>query len=305
MGSCISKCRPRPSSNKHKEDHSLLVQDKLVIISQSPTIPDINPLIPNKQQPNSSLISSPSPSSDSCTSNITTTSTCSTSTLSSSSSTCSSSALVSKDRSFSNDFLWARLKENPHIIPHGLLDPLKETPVKVVAPKFPTRKLDSSSSKSAVQGRIGLPPQKRSRERSSSPTLAPERSFRKEFERPQPTSSLPRRNFGSPSPSRRFNGDPCRGIPINAPKRCNSPNRGNSPKRKENLQLRSPLNKVSRDGSSQLMRKRETCTHHIQDGIGIDDQNSVGAMVLNKDSNSLPMDDLNNPLISLDCFIFL
>ncbi|XP_043721765.1 uncharacterized protein LOC122669147 [Telopea speciosissima] len=297
MGSCISKCRPRPPSHKHKQE-SLLVHDKLVI-SQAPTIPDHIPL-PNKQS--NSLISSPSPSSDSCISNITTTSTCSTSTLSSSSSsTCSSSALVSKDRSFSNEFLWARLKENPHIIPHGL-DPVKETPVKglkSVAPKFPTRKLDSSPSKS---GRIGLPPQKRGRD--SSPTLSQQRSFRKEFERTQSTSSsLPRRNFGSPSPSRRFNGDPCsRGIPLNATKRSNSPNR--SCARKENLQLRSPINKVSRDGLSQLMRKRETCTHHIQDGIN-NDQNSVGAMVCNKDSNSLPIDDLNNPLISLDCFIFL
>ncbi|KAJ4953607.1 hypothetical protein NE237_030439 [Protea cynaroides] len=318
MGACISKCRPsRRSTHKHKEE-SLLVQDKLVI-SQASATPDIP--LPNKQS--TSLLSSPS---DSCTSNITSTTTCSTSTLSSLSSTCSSLSLVSKDGSvdtgfwpprtaavptgsFSNEFLWTHLKENPQLIPHGLDD----------APKFPTQKLDSSS-KSAVQpsqaaGRNGVPQQKRGRDRS--PNLARQKSSRKEVERTQSSiSSLPRRNLGSPSPSGSFNGDPCRGIRINSPKRCNSVRRScdrdvglknnavksiSSSAMKENLQHRNLLNKVSRDGS-QLVSKRETCTHHIQDGI---DQNSVEAMVYNRDNNPLPIDDINNPLISLDCFIFL
>ncbi|KAJ4966676.1 hypothetical protein NE237_018525 [Protea cynaroides] len=312
MGACISKCWPCPHPHRNKE--SLFVQDKLVI-SQAPITPEI--VLPKKQS--ISLLSSPSFSSDSCTSNGTSTSSCSISTLSSfSSSTCSS-----KDRSYSNEFLWACIKENPHIIPPDL-DPVKEVnPVKLAAPKFPTRKLDSPSksvvqpSKQSVQaGRNVLQPQKRTC--NSSPSLARQRSFRKEFERTQTISSLPRRNFGSPSPSRRFNGDPCRGIPMNSPKRCNSPKTScdqdiklknnvvkpiSSSSRKDNLQhqSRSSLNKVSRDGS-QLMRKRDTCTHHIQDGI---DHNSIGAIMCNNDSNSLPIDDINNPLISLDCFIFL
>ncbi|XP_026445602.1 putative GPI-anchored protein pfl2 [Papaver somniferum] len=128
MGCFISKFRPKkippPSSPKdHQSCHS--VQDKLVILSQvHPTPPPpltvintttsfskrINP-IPTISSP--SYTSTSASSSATTGSTVITNSTCSTSPLSSS---CSSSIMSSRERSFSNEFLWSCIKENPHLI---------------------------------------------------------------------------------------------------------------------------------------------------------------------------------------------
>ncbi|OVA02166.1 Staygreen protein [Macleaya cordata] len=84
---------------------------------------------------------------------------------------------------------------------------------------------------------------------------------------------------------------------------------------KENFRPGSPFNRNQNSYGS--WRKRETCTttttttHHVHpDYHEVVDQNSspsvLGEGVYgDKDLDSLQIDDLDNPLISLDCFIFL
>ncbi|KAF9599785.1 hypothetical protein IFM89_001731 [Coptis chinensis] len=123
------------------------------------------------------------------------------------------------------------------------------------------------------------------------------------------TNSLPRRYLSSSSPSRRFNSDTNREIQKNRPKESCNNNEATSKKNaasvcssarnKENV-CPSPWNNAMRDGSS--MKKTETCTYKIDPGA---DQDAVGQMLSKHDWDSLPIDDIDNPLIALDCFIFL
>ncbi|PIA28481.1 hypothetical protein AQUCO_06900037v1 [Aquilegia coerulea] len=121
------------------------------------------------------------------------------------------------------------------------------------------------------------------------------------------TSSLSRRNLTSSSPSRRFQGDILREVPQNQPKEScngevgskrNSGSTWSSARNKENV-CASPLNNATRGGSS--MKKTETCTHKIDPKA---DRNAVEQSVPNQDWDLLPH-DVDNPLIALDCFIFL
>ena len=301
MGSCISKCRPKTVSEEECEN----VQDKLVI-SLAPTSPisvlDIKPPSPSPSHSTSSF------SSFSCTTS---------NTSSSCSSSSSSSVLSSKDRSFSNEFLWACVKENPHVI---CTDPIKESPVKSVSGKFHAPKLVSPAKSSVVvpakqlmpQRVVGSTPQKRVR--ASSPVLVRQKSFRREPERPNSAYSLPSRTLrSSPSPSRRFEGDKCRGMLANAPqesvcKRSTSP-KGNavnsslSSVRKGSVNLRppSPNNNSSRHPS--CLRNREMGSQpNVGSKIG---EIAVGEVLSNLGIDSLPTEDIDNPLISLDCFMFL
>ncbi|XP_038886331.1 proline-rich receptor-like protein kinase PERK2 [Benincasa hispida] len=103
------------------------------------------------------------------------------------------------------------------------------------------------------------------RVRPASPSPIRQKSFRKEV-LPQP---LP-----SPSPSRRFSREKCR-VAV-APK------------------SRSPAR-------SSVMKKEITCIHRISSKI---DEVAVKEAVGDLDS-VVAMEDIDNPLISLDCFIFL
>ncbi|KAK9265332.1 hypothetical protein L1049_027247 [Liquidambar formosana] len=309
MGSCISKCRPRPKkcSKSHEECDS--VQDKLVI-SQAPTSP--LPLSNTK----ASSSPSPSPSSSSTNSSFSSFS-CSNSTtsISCSSSASSSSILSSKDRSFSNEFLWSCVKENPHII--RVVDHIKANSIKPVPAKIHAQKLDSPAKLVAPPARQSIPqrvvgssavPQKRAR--ASSPTLTRQKSFRKEPERPNTGYSAPCRTMRSPSPSRRFTGDNCRNVGTNTPKescckrsvgsRTNSVNPVSSLMWKENLRPASPCNNSSRHSS--YLKNREMLTHQIGSKS---DEVAIGELLSNMDVDALPMEDIDNPHISLDCFIFL
>ena len=292
MGSCISKCRPKTKSEDEHEYENENVQDKLVISHEPPTSPisvlDIKPPSPSPSYSTSSV------SSFSCTS-------------SSCSSSSSSSVLSSKDRSFSNEFLWACVKENPHVL---CTDPIKESPVKSVSSKFlapklvsPAKSLAVAPAKQLMQQRVvGSTPQKRVR--ASSPVLVRQKSFRREPERPNSENSLPSRTLrSSPSPSRRFEGDKCRVMSQVNASQGNAFHPSPSSVRKGSGNLRPP-SPNSNNSSRQLpcLRNREKRNHSTGSKFG---ENAVGEVLSNLGIDSLPMEDINNPLISLDCFIFL
>ncbi|XP_021819240.1 segmentation polarity homeobox protein engrailed [Prunus avium] len=288
MGSCISKCRPR----RHMIDELNHVQDKLVI-SQAPSrlaappISASNKISPSPPSPSNSTSSA---SSFTCTTNTSTSHTSSslTSTLSSASSVLSSKI----DRSFSNEFLWSCYKENPHVV---RINSLKEAsfsssslPQKPLLPAAVKKKQPNLKNANA-----SVTPQKRMR--SSSPTpLTRQKSFRKEPERPPMISaySHPSRILRSPSPSRRFN--------------MANPPKESSHSKPNAFNLR-PAASSNYSNSSRLLRpclrsrETETRIHRISSKI---DEVAVGEALADY-MDSLPAEDIDNPLISLDCFIFL
>ncbi|XP_044512047.1 uncharacterized protein LOC123230020 [Mangifera indica] len=307
MGCCISKFGPKkskfPSGESKFRKH---VQDKLVI-SQASKIP--TPIhFSNKISP-----SPPSP--PSCTSSVSSFTSTGNTTESCSSISTASSLLTSKDRSFSNEFLWSCVKENPHIV---RINSIKEAALSLATPKVQAQKFDSPSksfvaptlTKQSIPQRIYTStPQKRVR--SSSPTpLMRQKSFRKETEWQNSSYSLPSRTLRSPSPSRRFSsGDSNRGFLTNTTKescsnrmvgaKVNAINSVSS-LRKENFRPASPSSNSM--GLRVCLMNRETCTYRI--GSKIDEVAAEEAAVQHE-SESIPMEDIDNPHISLDCFIFL
>lgn len=115
--------------------------------------------------------------------------------------------------------------------------------------------------------------------------------------------------LGSPSPSRRFNGDKLYGSANNSvSKRMIN----NGPKvsaahcvstsiKKEGFKATSPNNSSLRFHDNGL-RHRESCTAY-RVGSKID-ETVVNDVLSSNDMDSM-MEDIDNPLISLDCFIFL
>ncbi|KAK4429596.1 hypothetical protein Salat_1260200 [Sesamum alatum] len=327
MGSCISKCKPKKKFKEEDESH---VHDKLVV-SQDPMISsNLATVIMNSEKPLSpapSSSSSSSFSSFSCSSHSKCASMMASSVSSSSSlslSSCSSSAVSAKDRSFSNDFLWACVKENPHII--GLNSVIKEKTVDrpvVNASKVHPRNFDMSpllnaspvvvqKAKQSVQERpmIGVQTPKK-RARASSPTLVRQKSFRKDQ---NPASSLPNRGLRSPSPSRRFSGENSRSGSTNGANessgrspvtyKANAVSSATSGVKRESF--RAPITaSPSRDqmiSRNFSVRKKDTFTQRVSkktdDGVAVAVAADVGEM-------DTVMEDINNPLIALDCFIFL
>ncbi|XP_061373321.1 uncharacterized serine-rich protein C215.13 [Gastrolobium bilobum] len=317
MGCCISKCRPEKHTLEDQFNH---VQDKLVISQTQPTpiLYSSKKILPSPSSPTSSTSSI---SSFTCTTSNTI---CSASSLST-----ASSSLSSKDRSFSNDFLWSCYKENPHITRMNSIREatLSSMPTK---PKAQSMKITNPSpikpilapilKQSPSQKVVGSFSMPQKRVRSNSPTnLTRQKSFRKEPERNISVNSasnmLSRTTLGSPSPSRRFNnGDKCGSAlgntfadnsvskrMISAPKvsathsHCVS-----SYLRKESVKAASPNNSSRRVHSG--LRHRETRTLRVGSKI---DETVVNDVLYNHDMDSTMMEDINNPLISLDCFIFL
>ncbi|KAK4391022.1 hypothetical protein Sango_2165500 [Sesamum angolense] len=322
MGSCISKCRPKKKFKEEDESH---VHDKLVI-SQDPMIssnlatlimPSEKPLSPAPSSSSSSFSSFSCSSHSKCAGTMAS-SVSSSSTLSLSS--CSSSVLSAKDRSFSNDFLRACVKENPHII--GLNSVIKEKTVNktvVNASKVHPGNLDPSpllnvspivqKAKQSVQERqtISAPTPKK-RARASSPTLVRQKSFRKDQ---NPASSLPNRGLRSPSPSRRFSGENSRSGSTNGTNessgrspvtyKANAISTATSGVKRESF--RAPITaSPSRDmmiSRNFPVRKKDTFPQQVGKKI---DEGVAAADVREMDT---AMEDINNPLIALDCFIFL
>ncbi|XAR49603.1 hypothetical protein NMG60_11032859 [Bertholletia excelsa] len=323
MGSCISRC----SRKRKRQEEPSLVEDKLVI-THAPTPPIPPPLPPGKQafSPSHSPLSTSSVSSISCTtSNVS--SSCSS--LTSSSSSCSSSSMNLKGKSFSNEFLWSCVKENPHLI-H--IDPFRGSLQHPIGPTmFHAQKLGSPMNPNVAPAKqsIGSPislrhsgaaPQKRARVNSAN--LARQKSFRLEPERPSLRHSLPSSTLKSPSPSRRFSGENLTRKEMEKPSspvyslpgrslRSPSPSRRFSQKentckrsavKRESLWPASPSNNLSRFGPCLMNREK----HLYRVGSKID-ESAVGEVLSSQNTNgdALPMEDIDNPLIALDCFIFL
>ncbi|KAE8666654.1 pentatricopeptide repeat-containing protein [Hibiscus syriacus] len=318
MGCCISKCKPKKC---YIEDFSH-VQDKLVISSsqQAPKtpIPLTKKISPLPLSP--TISSSSSVSSFTCSTISTATGSCS-SALSS-----ASSVLSSKDRSFSNEFLWACVKENPHIV---RINSIKEASRTLAVTKSPSQISNTPVKPVVALAKQGSPtrekgctPQKRGRSNSPS-TLTRQKSFRKDpdYRLNSAYNYLPSRVLRSPSPSRRFNGDNnnnnyrgllastskeiCSSKRIVGPK-VNALNLVSSSQKRENLRVSSPkLN--SHDPTTPLkscLRNRETLVHRISSKI--DETALRAALSSQKENESVTMEeDIDNPLISLDCFIFL
>ncbi|KAI6691005.1 hypothetical protein NL676_027833 [Syzygium grande] len=336
MGSCFSKCRPQrhrrsfPQEPLDPSSGNTLVQDKLVI-SQQPPPPETPLAQPRRVSPSSPH----SPSKSSCSSSATC---CSSFTAgsakpggavscssSSSSSTASSALMSSKDRSFSNDFLWSCAKENSHVLQ---INSLKVNSLLSLADKFPDVELGSSPAKPrlAAPARRAAPSnsavnaaQKRSR--ACSPNLARQKSFRanqSDGSLPSCAHSLPRRTLRSPSPSRRFDGgEKCRGILVNtvsddggggrkrlaATTKVSAPSNyvGTNSRRENVVRPPSPTNNnLNRPIRPGLAHSETLPSRQIGPKVG-----EIAQRVLADQDMIDSVEDLNNPLISLDCFIFL
>ncbi|EXB75628.1 hypothetical protein L484_026104 [Morus notabilis] len=318
MGSCISKCRPKKSSHNSQEEEDetqfSYVQDKLVIISQPPPKMQIPPK--PKQISSPSPPTSPSASTSSAASSFTCSSTNTATSRSISSSSSSSSALSKgcyRSSSFSNEFLWSCYKENPHII---RISSIKENSVNsntptvkpVVSTSTPKKRLRSSSPSSI----------------NTTTTLTRQKSFRRDHHN---CGTLMRSS--SPSPSRRFvNGDLTNLQKIKESQRHSkrvvstnstsfsrtdniikfippSPNNNNNNSSTDNTRLirpclRSTSGRSTREPEQYFTSNVDRIGSKI-DGIAIEealaDQHELVDSVL--------MEDIDNPLISLDCFIFV
>lgn len=269
----------------------------------------------------------------------------SSSNTSSTSSTASSVICSSKDRSFSNEFLRSCYRENPHIVrinslkesscalsslpaakPRKLESSAKPVLATAAKPQQqPPTRLQKASNWSNTGANT---PQKRVRS-STSPTPRRTKSFRKDqpAERPISTYSVQqgvRALQRSPSPSRRFsntnNGDKLGGVVSSTHRSESSPSKrmngynmahssGSGCPRTENILRPSNPNSSCMGSSNRVVgrpcwRSRETLIQRI--GSKIDDI-AVGSPLAHPHDNinSIPMEDIDNPLIALDCFIFL
>ncbi|KAG6435901.1 hypothetical protein SASPL_100782 [Salvia splendens] len=261
MGSCISKCKPK----KKSKEEDVVVQDK-VAISRDPPPTEIT--IMPQHKPLSPTSSTASFSSFSCSTAAT-----SASSLSSSSSSSYSTNCLSKDRSFSNEFLRSCAKENSPAVAGLNVDKTA-----LFSNKIPSRNLPPSPV-----------PVAKKRARAASPTLVRQKSFRKE------------KNMGlrSPSPSRRFNGDgnrifPSRESGYNGKPAVSGGSKrvsfgGAVPKRES---FRAPKAELSTRRVYSSVRKIDGFCEHISSKIEGKEIDAV-------------MEDIDNPHIALDCFIFL
>ncbi|QCE15706.1 hypothetical protein DEO72_LG11g2718 [Vigna unguiculata] len=316
MGCCVSKCRPdnKPSPEQHQNQFNFnLVQDKL-----APPPPTLYSSIKISPSPPSPTSSTSSISSFTCTTSNTISSASSLSTA--------SSSLSSKDRSFSNDFLWSCYKDNPHIT---RINSLREASLSLMPPTKPRphhRKLTNINPSPPPKPNLltrkqSPPPQSFSmpqkRVRSNSPTnLARQKSFRKDTERSitvNYASDMHSRILRSPSPSRRYVGDKCgsanlatdnvvsrrmmNGSKVSVPA-VHSHHSGFPSTRKESVKAESPRRVLNSAG----LRNNETCTFGAGSKV---DETVAKDVVSDHDMDLTLMEDINNPLISLDCFIFL
>ncbi|KAJ6735884.1 hypothetical protein OIU85_018125 [Salix viminalis] len=226
-----------------------------------------------------------------------------------------SSILSSRDRSFSNEFLLSCVKENPHTIRSSSS---KKRSQLLVSPNVYAEKLDLPPKqvvepvKQSIPQKVNTSTTPHKRVRSNSPTtLTRQKSFRREQYRFNSSHSLPiGRTLRSRSPSRRFNGDNGRGILTAMGKESdskrmvgtvlNSANSVSSSLRKEKLGLTSSY--ISSSQPRSCLRNRETCIHRTSSKV---DEVAVDEALAHQDNDSIPMEDIDNPLISLDCFIFL
>lgn len=148
------------------------------------------------------------------------------------------------------------------------------------------------------------------RARTNSPTLTRQKSFRRDVPPPEKAINgtysdvLQSRVARSPSPSRRFNADKYNlsHVPNETCSFVSKANVSRNCGGKENVRPASPKNNNITSRNRVNLRNVETYTRRV--GTKIDEM-EVEEGVSNEDINSIPMEDINNPLIALDCFIFL
>ncbi|KAG9457183.1 hypothetical protein H6P81_001691 [Aristolochia fimbriata] len=339
MGSCISKSKSS-AVEEDDPDPAVQIQDKRVInIASSQIFAPLSPIpkcrLPSSPPPPVKLlpkrISPPSPPFSS--------STPSASSLSSFSSTSScTSCASSKDRSFSNEFLWSCAKENPHVLqdefkkqstPRKAGETKSSPPRRAPQPqRGPSVRPTSCSPRQSLRRRVAPPSPARVRSnspplahRSNSPPLARQRSFRKEpVERPG-SSPLPRqRNVGS-SPSRRFGKENCGQSHLKKKKKkkinigkvaaateyCQTRNKvketGQAPASPTKEEMLGCNRKAAQVDQADLIKQKQTCStllHHT-----IDREDGREGTTCEQEMESHPLEDIDNPHIALDCFIFL
>lgn len=299
MGTCISKCKPKKRSRQ--DSISSHVHDKLVI-SQEPalsSLPSMEATEKKTLSPSISSCSAASLSSFSCSANSKFTLDSSISSASS----CASSVLVAKDRSFSNEFLVSCVKENQHVVG------LKE---KNMIGRIHPQKSEFSSTplmkQSIVQERPIITvsaPKKRSRSRS--PSLVRQKSLRKDQSFTCPT---PNRGLRSPSPSRRVENNRSfvtNGMSNDSFSRRQSVSRGSSVNsvsygaRRESFRASASPKRDVRVNRNVSLSKNGTFRQEVGAKIG----NVADGDVQMSQEMDVLMEDLNNPLIAMDCFIFL
>ncbi|XP_026658623.2 uncharacterized protein LOC113462442 [Phoenix dactylifera] len=188
-----------------------------------------------------------------------------------------------KDRSFTNEFLLSCARENPHVI---VLDPHKHRVTKPKPNKYPVK--TSPPPSKLVQGPQKQPiatgnqslPSKHARS-SSPPTLANRKSIRTELSSavPPPSSKL------SP-PSAHWRST-------------------NATIIRQRHEVGVSGNAVPLQLAARKEKTRRACVHQIHHTRCQVGENGSRA-VFSEHSSRIPlMEDLNNPLISMDCFVFL
>ncbi|CAH2033531.1 unnamed protein product [Thlaspi arvense] len=326
MGCCISKFSPKTKDFKQVEEPQekyCYVPEKL-FMSRCPSrvsplvLPDknrFNPIpvpdkfiqIPEKLHPLLSphvKLASFSPIKPSTTSN---------SSLSSSSSSLStaSSISVSKERSFSNDFLRACYQENSHV---ARINSLRESSLslKNAKPGHPSRsnspvkpnRYSTTPNRANEKPERGANGSKRTREPSPNHrALTRQKSFRLDQERvimPSSNSITKGKFLKSPSPSRRFEGNLLKSP---SPSRRFGTTTGHSTVQSVSSCLRKDSLDLSRPKNFSQNNRSETRIHRISSKI---DETAIKEAVEGHKEPVVPIfEEIGNPLIDLDCFIFL
>ncbi|CAL0319443.1 unnamed protein product [Lupinus luteus] len=345
MGCCISKCIPNKPSHQDQHKKFNHVHNNLIISQASPTSSIIVPHHSSKNispSPHSPTSSTSTITSFTCTTTSNTTISSSTSSLSSSSSTFTSKErsfsndfLWSCYKDNPHIIRINSLREATTTLP---LMPIKPKNTKPSPPKHDFAPKNLSSPQNVFVGSSSM---QQKRVRSNSPVnLTRQKSFRKhtnsticitphvkDFDRSKnigeshiivgqlsqkesERSNIPSRMLRSPSPSRRsnINGEKYCGRSnntvsksmINAPKvsAAHSSHCVSSSVRKESFKVANPNNSSRRFHNG--LKHREICTAKR---VGSDE--TVVNDVLSDQNMDLIMEDIDNPLISLDCFIFL
>ncbi|GAB2270437.1 hypothetical protein Dimus_005337 [Dionaea muscipula] len=287
MGSCISKCKPNKSNIPIGVIPHLPVQDKLVI-SQTQTCVSALPSCTYSSASSSSAGISLVPAT----------------------STSSYASSLSKERSFSsNEFLLSCdiAESSKFDLDLAAANKKQQSPRRVVATK------SSETQK---------------RQRSSSSNLTRQKSFLREPDGSLAQTCASSRNLRSPSPSRRFvGGDLSRGTgggftgtPVITPP---PPPQVKNPTRQQHCSAAAkayaPVQKylpcVNKEGKqrppspSNNSSTSRRCYGSEANWVGRPSppqvMNQVPRVVPREDVESMPMEDIDNPLIALDCFIFL
>ncbi|KAF8082459.1 hypothetical protein N665_0824s0007 [Sinapis alba] len=317
MGCCISKFSPKTEDFKQVEEpqEKYCYPPEKLFMSRCPSrvspllVPDknrFNPIsfpdkfihISNKLPPSPQVkLASFTP--------IVQPSTTSNSSLTSSSSSLStaSSVSVSKERSFSNDFLRACYQENSHV---ARISSLRESslslknghPNRSNSPVKPNRYSTTPNRANATPER-GTYGSKRTREPSPNHrALTRQKSFRKDQERVimSSSNSLAKGKFlKSPSPSRRYEGSFMKSP---SPSRRFAMAEGDM----KVTSLSTSLD-LSRLKTFPKNNRSETRIHRISSKINT---TTIKEVVESHKELDVPMlEEIGNPLIDLDCFIFL